>query len=67
MIISVIHLAKNHVHSIKTKHIDVCYYHLRDVKDSVMTLVKVDTRDNRMDMLTNVVPRIKFEHCLNLI
>lgn len=63
---SVIHLVKNHVHSTKTKHIDVLCHHLRDVEHGVVTLVKVDTGDNHADMLTKVISRIKFEHYIGV-
>ncbi|KAL5715795.1 hypothetical protein ACHQM5_017567 [Ranunculus cassubicifolius] len=65
---SAIHLAKNQVHHARTKHIDVRYHFIRDViEDGEVLLLKISTKDNPADMLTKVVPAVKFGHCLNLI
>lgn len=65
---SVIHLAKNQVHHARTKHINVCYRFIRDIlAENQILLVKIDTKENPTDMLTKVVPSVKFKHCLDLI
>jgi hypothetical protein len=65
---SVIHLAKNQVHHARTKHIDIRFHFIREIIDNgQMSLQKVETKDNPTDMLTKIVPAIKFNHCLDLI
>ena len=65
---SAIHLAKNQVYHARTKHIDIRYHKVREVvEDGLVQLLKVDTKDNPADMLTKVVPKVKFEKCLSLI
>ena len=65
---STIHLVKNHALYARTKHIDIRYHFCRDaIDDGVVIAEKVDTKENPADMLTKVVPGIKFEHCLDLI
>ena len=60
---SAIYLAKSQVFYARTKHIDVRYHFVRDVlEDGDVKLVKVHTKENPADMLTNVVPRNKFDH-----
>ena len=66
--LSAIYLAKNQVHHARTKHIDVRYHFVREIIDEGdILLVKIDTKENPADMLTKVVPGIKFRHCLDLI
>lgn len=65
---SAIHLARNQVHHARTKHIDVRYHFVRDViEEGSISLLKVHTSDNPADIFTKVVPRSKFQHCLNLL
>lgn len=65
---SAIHLAKNQVHHVRTKHIDVRYHFVRDViEDGDISLMKVHTSDNPADMLTKVVSDSKFQRCLTLL
>ena len=65
---SAIHLAKNQVHHSRTKHIDVRFHFVREILDEgTILLKKIGTADNPADMLTKIVTRIKFEHCLSLI
>ena len=45
----------------RTKHIDVKYYFVRDVlEDGDIEVKKIHTKDNPANMLTNVVPIVKF-------
>jgi len=65
---SVIHLAKNQVFHARTKHIDVRYYFVREIlEEEEIVLQKIHTTENLADMLTKVVTRAKFEHCLDLV
>ena len=65
---SAIHLAKNQVFHARTKHIDVRYHFVREIlEEEEILLQKIRTEDNRADMLTEVVTRAKFEHCLDLV
>jgi hypothetical protein len=63
-----IHLAKNQVHHARTKHIDIRFHFIREIiGNGEISLQKVDTKENPADMLTKIVPTIKFNHCLDLI
>jgi hypothetical protein len=65
---SAIHLAKNQVFHARTKHIDVRYHFVREIlEEEEILLQKIHTAENPADMLTKVVTRAKFEHCLNLV
>ena len=65
---SAIHLTKNQVYHVRTKHIDVRFHFVREiVNEGKILLQKIKTADNPADMLTKVVTTIKFEYCLNLI
>ena len=65
---SAIHLAKNQVFHSRTKHIDVRYHFVREIlEEEEILLQKIDTKENPADMLTKVVTRAKFEHCLDLV
>ena len=65
---SAIHLAKNQVLHARTKHIDVRYHFVREIlEEEEIFLQKIRTTENPADMLTKVVTRSKFEHCLNLV
>jgi len=65
---SAIHLAKNQVFHARTKHIDVRYHFVREIlEEEEIVLHKIHTTENPADMLTKVVTRAKFEHCLNLV
>jgi len=64
---SVIYLAKNQVYHVMTKHIDVRYHFVWDIlEDDNIELKKIHTKNNTTDMLTKVVPGVKFNHCKNL-
>ena len=65
---SAIHLAKNQVFHARTKHIDVRYHFVREIfEEEEIILQKIHTTENPADMLTKMVTRVKFEHCLDLI
>ena len=65
---SAIHLAKNQVFHARTKHIDVRYHFVREIlEEEEIVIRKVPTLENPADMLTKVVTRAKFEHCLDLV
>jgi len=65
---STIYLTKNQVYHARTKHIDVKYYFVRDVlEDGDIEVKKIYTKDNLADMLTKVIPVVKYNHCKNLL
>ena len=65
---SAIYLAKNQVYHARTKHIDVKYHFVRDVlEDGDIGVKQIYTKDNLADMLTKVIPGVKFNHCKNLL
>ena len=65
---SAIHLAKNQVFHTRTKHIDVRYHFVQEIlEEEEILLQKIQTKENPVDMLTKVVTRAKFEHCLDLV
>lgn len=50
---SAIHLAKNLAYNPRTKHIDVCFYFIRELFEyDVLMLVKIQYSKNLIDMLT---------------
>ena len=51
----------------QTKHIDIRYHWIREVMDQqLLRLVKIHTKENLADMLTNVVTRDKLELCKDI-
>ena len=65
---SALHLTKDEKFHERTKHIDVRKFFIRlHVKKKALYVEKIGTKDNPADMLTKVVPKAKFEHCLNLV
>ena len=65
---SAIYLAKDEKFHERTKHIDVRNFFIQfHVKNKALLVEKIDTKDNPADMLTKVVPKAKFKHCLNLV
>ncbi|GJX04366.1 hypothetical protein Tco_0190282 [Tanacetum coccineum] len=63
-----IHLSRNHVFHGKTKHINVRYHFIKEVLEAKMVeVLKVGTKHNVANSLTNVVPRLKLQHCLELL
>ncbi|MCO5575875.1 hypothetical protein L7F22_029680 [Adiantum nelumboides] len=60
---SAIQLAKNPVFHSKTKHIDVRYHFIREVlENKQIQLMKIHTKDNLVDLLTNGLPVEDFVH-----
>ena len=65
---SAIYLAKNQIYHARTKHIDVRFYFVWEILDKGdLELKKIYTKENPADMLTRVVPGVKFEHCKKLL
>ncbi|GKA98980.1 hypothetical protein Tco_0826917 [Tanacetum coccineum] len=63
-----IHLSRNHVFHERTKHINVRYHFIREVLEAkTVKVLKVGTEHNVADALTKVVPRLKLQHCLELL
>ena len=61
---SAIHLAKNPAYHSRTKHIDVRYHWIRDKLESkLLQLEKIHTDENGSDMMTKILPILKFEKC----
>ena len=57
-------LANNHVHHVRTKHIDTKYHFIRDVvEDGSVTLSKIHTSKNPSDFLTKALPGKKIDLC----
>ena len=48
----------------RTKHIDVRYHFIREIK--VIKVKKISIADNPADMMTKHVPSRKFQHYLKL-
>ena len=62
-----IYLATNQVYHARTKHIDVKYHFVWDIlEDGDIEVKKIHTNDNSTDMLTKVLPGVKFNHYKNL-
>ena len=60
-----IDLVNNPVYHDRTKHIDVQYHFIRILlKDGVLSLVKIHTSQNPVDVLTKVVTTEKLKTCL---
>ncbi|KAE8712086.1 cytochrome P450 71A9-like [Hibiscus syriacus] len=65
---SAIHLAKNQVYCVRTKHIDVRFHKIRElVASGEILFQKVHTDENAADMFTKPVTTDKFKHCLDLL
>jgi hypothetical protein len=64
---SAIYLAKNQVYHAKTKHIDMRFYKIRElVATGKLSLEKIHTSENAMNMLTKPITTDKSKHCLDL-
>jgi len=65
---SAIYSAKNQVYHARSKHIDVKYHFARDVlENGDIEVKKILTKENLVDILTKLVPGVKFYHCKNLL
>jgi hypothetical protein len=63
-----IYFAKHKKFHERTKHIDLCnFFILFHVKKEDLYVEKIGIENNPTDMLTKMVPKAKFEHCLNLV
>jgi len=63
-----IYLAKNQVYHVRMKYIDVGFHFIREILDEGdIELKKIHTKKNPIDMLTKVVPGVKFAHCKELL
>ena len=65
---SAIYLAKKQVYHARTEHTDVKCHFVRDVlEDGDNEVKKINIKDSPADMLTKVVPVVKFNPCKNLL
>ncbi|KAL3623658.1 hypothetical protein CASFOL_032474 [Castilleja foliolosa] len=65
---SALHLAKNPIFHERSKHIDVRLHFIREVVSrNEVLLEKIRTDENPADMLTKVLPTVKFKYCLETI
>jgi len=65
---SAIYLAKKQVYHVRTKNIDVRFHFVREILDKDdIELQRIHTRENPADMLTKIVPRVKFAYCRELL
>ena len=63
-----IYLATNQIYHARTKYIDARFYFVRKILDEGdIELQKIYTKDNPVDMLTKVAPKVKFVHCKKLL
>ena len=63
-----IQLSKNPKYHERTKHIDVRLHFVWDeITNGVVNVVKVPPQTNPADILTKLVPAVKFRNSLNLI
>jgi len=66
--LSAIYVVKNQVYHVRTKHIDVRFHFVREILDEGdIEVKKIYTKENLTDMLTKVVPGMKFEHRKKLL
>ncbi|PHT75080.1 hypothetical protein T459_18602 [Capsicum annuum] len=64
----IIFLTKDQMFYERTKHIDVRYHFLHEIiARSDIVVRNISTNDNPTDMMTNTLPSVKFEHCLDLV
>ena len=55
-------LAKVHKSRPRTKHIAVKYHHFRQaVKDKILHITRINTKDQKADIFTKALPRQSFE------
>ena len=59
---SAIYLKKSQVYHARTKYIDVRFHFIWEILDENIELKKIHTGENLADILTKIVPGIKFEH-----
>ena len=61
---SVIYLVKNQVYHARMKHINVRFHFVSEILEEGEM---IHMKDNPADMLTKLVSRAKFNHCMNLL
>ena len=62
-----IYLSKNPAHHEKTKHIDIKLHVIRNIiSKGILKMVKIHTSNNPADILTKVVPSVKFKTYLDI-
>ena len=65
---SAIFLTKDQMFHERMKHIDVRYHFIRDIiACGEVTIRKISTHENPVDMLTKSLLILKFEHCMDLV
>jgi len=66
---SVTHLAKDHMYHKRVKHVDVTCNRIHHwvVVENIIDLVKISTKNNSADMMTETVPVEKCKASLNFI
>jgi len=65
---SAIYLAKYQVYHARMKHVDIRFHFIQEYLDEGdIELQKIHTKENPADMLTKVVPRVKFAYCKELL
>ncbi|GJR44325.1 retrovirus-related pol polyprotein from transposon TNT 1-94 [Tanacetum coccineum] len=63
-----IYFSWNHIFHERTKHINVRYHFIKEVLEAnTVKVLNVGTEYNVADALTKVVPRLKLQHCLELL
>ena len=59
---------KKQVYHVKTKHIDILFHFVREIlNEDDIELQKIHTKENPVDMLTKIVPIMKFAHYKELL
>jgi len=65
---SAIYLVKNQVYHARIKDIDIRFHFIREILDEGdIELKKIHTKENLTNMITKVVPGVKFAHCKKLL
>jgi hypothetical protein len=65
---SALSVAKNPEHHGRMKHLDLCFYWLRnEVARGTITVKHLRTEDMSADILTKALPRVKVEEMAKLI
>ncbi|CAH9131070.1 unnamed protein product, partial [Cuscuta epithymum] len=65
---SALDLSKNSMYHSRTKHIDIRYHWIRETIDQqLLRLVKINTKENPSNMLTEVVTRDKLDLCRDIV
>ena len=65
---SATYLVNNQIYHVKMHHIDIRFHFVWETLDEGdIELQKIHTKENLADMLTKVVPGVKFAHCKELL